>query len=264
MRTNLKVGIGAGLTALALSVALLWNVHPATVQASVTTQGQVQPTAQPQATGQGRHKEQRQRGVAVGVLIKATADASGLKPQDVMTQLRQGQSLADIAAAHNSSGDKVVQAATATIKARLDKAVTDGKITQDQENQRLSQFTTKATHVVNDKQLGTQLERRARLGGRLTLIETTASLTGQTRAQVQADLKSGKSIADIAAAHGSSGDKVVQAVLDKAKARLDQAVSKGRITQAQEDERLAKLHDALTAAVARPGLKGKQTQPAQE
>lgn len=90
---------------------------------------------------------------------------------------------------------------------------------------------------------------RVRRAVRRTLVGITADLTKQPTEQVTQALRDGKSLAQFATEHGSSGDAIVQAALDKAKARLDKAVQSGRITQQQADQRLATLREKLNKAV---------------
>lgn len=73
------------------------------------------------------------------------------------------------------------------------------------------------------------------------LIRSTADATGQTAQAVVEDLKAGQSLAQIATASGSSPEAIVKTVTDKAKARLDQAVARGRISQQRADELLQRL-----------------------
>jgi hypothetical protein len=71
-------------------------------------------------------------------------------------------------------------------------------------------------------------------------------------------LRSGKSIADVAKAHGVSVDKVEQAMLDAAQTRLDAAVKAGHLTSDQESTILARLKSGIDGLVngslERPGF----------
>lgn len=254
MRT--KVLIGGGLAALAIaSGSIVWGVDHVAAQSTSAPQQQATATPQPTTTtgpAHGRRPGHGRGAPGVVALVRAAADLTGQQPKDIMAQLRQGQSLAQVAAAKGSSGDAVVQAATATVKARLDKAVAAGRITQAQADERLNQFTTKAATLVNDTTLGSHGAAQGGRHGARALINTTARLTGLQRQEVVAALRNGQSIAEIAAAHGSSGDAVVNAVADKLKAQLDKAVAAGRITQAQADERLAQARTRLADAVNKP------------
>ncbi|MFQ3660774.1 MAG: hypothetical protein SNJ69_00125 [Chloroflexaceae bacterium] len=94
-------------------------------------------------------------------------------------------------------------------------------------------------------------QEASRGGGGLVaaLIRSTSELTGLTGQQVLDELRAGKSLAQIAAANGSSGDAVVQAVVARIKERLDRLVAAGRLTRAQADERLATVTTRATELV---------------
>jgi hypothetical protein len=64
----------------------------------------------------------------------------------------------------------------------------------------------------------------------LSLVDITAKVTGQERAEVMTALREGKTFAQVAEAAGKSADEVKQAALTERKARLDEAVAAGRLT----------------------------------
>jgi hypothetical protein len=75
--------------------------------------------------------------------IDAVAKALGTTTADLKTQLQSGKSLADLEAAKGVKDQDVRAAAQSAAKTVLDKAVTDKKITQDQENMILSRLANK-------------------------------------------------------------------------------------------------------------------------
>lgn len=77
------------------------------------------------------------------------------------------------------------------------------------------------------------------------LIEQAASALGMSTADLKSGLKSGKSIADVAAERGVALDDVKASILDAAKTKLDQAVANGRIDQPKADAALQKLTDRI-------------------
>ena len=89
------------------------------------------------------------------------------------------------------------------------------------------------------RHLGLQLRR--------LLVAETAKQTGQTVAQVRAELRSGKSLDSIA---GSKAQSVRDAVLDTITRRLDALRAKGTITQAQETKILARMQTRITKVMA--------------
>ena len=69
----------------------------------------------------------------IGDANSAARDYLGLQPADLMTQLRAGKSLGDIAnGTTGKSRDGLVAAVTASTNANIDKAQKDGKVTADQ------------------------------------------------------------------------------------------------------------------------------------
>jgi hypothetical protein len=78
-------------------------------------------------------------------VLSAAADYLHLTQQELMTQLRSGKTLAQIATAQGKTADGLVQAITDQITKDLDAAVTAGKLTADQEQKieaSLKQFVT--------------------------------------------------------------------------------------------------------------------------
>jgi hypothetical protein len=80
-------------------------------------------------------------------------------------------------------------------------------------------------------------------------LKVAADTIGVAPATLGSDLKAGQSIADVATANGVSVDSVVNAVVSDASARIAQAVTNGRLTQAQADALTAKLPAFATRLV---------------
>jgi hypothetical protein len=73
--------------------------------------------------------------------LEAVANALNMKPADLITQLRSGKTLADVAKAQNVDEAKVKQAIIDADKAQIQREVLDGVITQAQADQILSRLT---------------------------------------------------------------------------------------------------------------------------
>jgi hypothetical protein len=84
-----------------------------------------------------------------------------------------------------------------------------------------------------------------------------AGYLGLTDAQLFDQLASGKSLAQIAKARGKSVAGLKQAMTTAIRVRLDQAVARGAITRAQEQQLLSRLQARLDAQINRsmPGLR---------
>lgn len=81
-------------------------------------------------------------------------------------------------------------------------------------------------------------------GASLTTIATALNMTA---AELQTELQAGKSVADVASAKNVSLDTVVNAVIAAQTTTLNQAVTDGRITQAQADATIANLKITVPA-----------------
>jgi hypothetical protein len=80
-------------------------------------------------------------------------------------------------------------------------------------------------------------------------LDAAASYLGLTDAELRTQLESGKTLAQVADAHGKSVDGLIQALTDAAAKRLDAAVAAGRLTKEREQSILADLKQHITELV---------------
>jgi hypothetical protein len=71
-------------------------------------------------------------------LINAVVNATGLTGQEIIQEMRSGKTLGEVIAEHGMSADTVVAEAVAQVKETLDQAVTNGRLTQEQEDAMLN------------------------------------------------------------------------------------------------------------------------------
>jgi hypothetical protein len=86
-----------------------------------------------------------------GGAVDAAATALDLKLDDLLTKLRSGKSIADVAKDQGKSLDDVKQAITAGVTKELDQAVTDKKLTVAQRDQTLKDLAAHLDDLVNGK-----------------------------------------------------------------------------------------------------------------
>ena len=72
--------------------------------------------------------------------LKPLADVLGMAPQDVISALRSGKKVSDLAASKGMTVTQVQDKMLAAIKTRLDQAVKSGKLTQTQADQAYSKI----------------------------------------------------------------------------------------------------------------------------
>ena len=82
--------------------------------------------------------------------------------------------------------------------------------------------------------------------------QSVADALGITTDQLRTELESGKSLADIATAHGKTKQDVVDALVKEATTRLDAEVTAGRLTRAQADQMLATAKSMIDTVVSNP------------
>jgi hypothetical protein len=91
------------------------------------------------------------------------------------------------------------------------------------------------------------------LSGRSDLL-VAASYLGLTPKQLRAKLRSGETLAEVAASsEGRSANGLIEAVLAARQTTLSKAVAAGELTPAERSVRLASLRSRVASKVARPG-----------
>jgi uncharacterized coiled-coil protein SlyX len=86
-----------------------------------------------------------------GGALDSAASALGLKLDDLLTKLRAGKSIADLAKDQGKALDDVKQAITAGVTKELDQQVTDKKLTSAQRDALLKQLTDHLDDLVDNK-----------------------------------------------------------------------------------------------------------------
>ncbi len=178
------------------------------------------------------------QGLAAGVLDQV-AQELGMTPQDLLSELKGGKTLAQIASEKGADLNTLIDKILEPVKTRLSKMVENGKITQDQADQRLSDLTQKLTDWANN---GGPMPGRP---GAQALDQVAQEL-GMTPQDLLSELKGGKTLAQIASEKGADLNTVIDKILEPLKTRLDTAVANGKIAQDQADQRFNDAKQKLT------------------
>jgi hypothetical protein len=148
--------------------------------------------------------------------------------EQVRESLSQGQSLAQIASANGSSGEAVVQDVKTRAEEQLDQAVANGRISQQQADERLAKLEQRATAIVNDTTLGERIDQRVdRITNRIvtrTLIPVASDITGLTPGEIRERLRGGESLTAIVESAGSTRDELVSAAVDRYRTAVEEAL----------------------------------------
>jgi len=194
-------------------------------------------------------------GRLAGRLLQAASDYLGVPVDTLRSDLQAGTSLADVAnATTGKSASGLVEALVADATSKLDAAVKAGKLTQAQADAITPKLRQGITALVNGKLPTAQPTAPGVVGprgiGPWGLFQTAASYLGVPASTLWSDLRSGKSLADVAnATPGRSASGLVDALVSHETAALDAAVKAGKLTQAQEDAITPMLKQGIIALV---------------
>ncbi len=192
-------------------------------------------TSTPTHTRAARRAHTHARGARRAGIIAAASSYLGLTPTQLAEQLRQGKSLATIAAATPGKSEAgLVAAITEAVKAKLPSAPAD--------------LETRVKAIVN-RTPRTEARRHARLGsGRHGALRAAAlSYLGLTRHQLLQQLKSGKTLAQVAdSTPGKSSAGLSEVLLGTFKSKLDARVAAHQLSKSAETARLTVLRTRIS------------------
>ena len=174
-------------------------------------------------------------------VLKAAVQYIGVSRAELLKDARAGQTLAQIATAHGKSVAGLEAAMLAAIKAKLEAR----NLTPAQLQARQARAEKLVNRLVNAKLAGKQRAARA------SLLRVSAKYIGVNPQALRAELKTGKSLAQVATSHGKTAAGLKAAILKPIQARLTRAVATGRLTSAQAQTRLDQLSARLDKLITK-------------
>lgn len=191
----------------------------------------------------------------VAGLLQESARYLGFNQQELRARL-PGTSLGALADKTNGkSRDGLIADLTTFADNAVDKLLADGKITQDQANKAKAAIPGRITQFVDHTWPKTKPQPRANIGTFLGgLVKDARDYLGLSQQDLMTQLRSGKSLGDIAnATAGKDRQGLIDTLVTDANGKIDQAVQQGRLTQAQADQLKTRVRDAVTKAVDHKG-----------
>ncbi|WP_338553556.1 hypothetical protein [Paenibacillus sp. KS-LC4] len=221
-------------------------------------------SAQSNAEGSGKVREAgKHKGGFSGFGQWKTQLAEYLKLDEATldTQLKT-QTLAEVASAQGVDRETLkaklvewIDAAAAARKEKLESDNTDKTLDAAKADKQWDSSAIADKILDSNGQAGLGGEGGKRDGGKAEFgkgglaSEETATVFGVTVDELKAELKDGKSLAAIATEKGVDVQKVIDQKRSEEQARLDQALTDGKLTQEQYDERIAALTEHVTLLV---------------
>jgi len=250
MRKSKAVIITTTLAALALGGSV--TVFAATSSGSNSATTNTATSQPPAGQQQWRHGMGAFHGGRDHGMMRPT-DVAKILGVDVATfksDLKAGQSIADIAQSKGIQESALITSLESKQKANLDAAVQSGKLTATKETTLITRFANHVKQMVEHKGMPTNRGGRGmkmhQQGARNQLIKESASILNISQATVVSDLRSGKSLAQIA---GNSTATLIQQLVASEQSRLQQAVTSGKLTQAKATQMTTNLTARITKFV---------------
>ena len=257
---GLVVATGAGVLGLTgfASAQVARNNTPAVVASADSTTDASQ-LGTPEAEGMvSAESAESSSGAIAGPTgrpspLADAAKALGMTEAELKTELEAGKSIADVAKAKSIDLDEVIAKLTAAFKAHLDEEVASGEHTQAEADAKLAEFKTRVTEMVNKAGLPMRggkggpggHEGKGGHGPQKFATATLATTLKLTETELQTQLKSGKTLKQIAEAQNVDIADVKATLKSDFKAHLDEEVASGEHTQAEADAKLAEFTTRL-------------------
>lgn len=200
-------------------------------------------------------------------LMRLSIDHLGLTKEQVSEALRSGKSLGELAdATPGKSREGLISYLVAQVTALIDKAVAEGKITQEQADRVKASLRERIVRFVDHtyqerpgkdrdkdrekdkdkdrgKDRGKHVQVQAFMGD---LMKAATDYLGIERGQITRQMAQGKSLGQIAnETAGKSRDGMVQALVTAANANIDDAAAKGKLTADQATQAKERVPGAV-------------------
>lgn len=191
--------------------------------------------------------------VAVAAALAAVGAGAALAADKLLTPKQESQAIiADAANRLGVAPSALSDALKSAFKARIDAAVSDGRLTKTQGDELKARIDSGDVPF-----FGVPGFRGPRHGG-FRELDVAASYLGVTEASLRDSLMSGKSLAQVAKEKNKSVDGLVDAIVAEKKKELAAAVAAGRLTDAQRDSIEQDLAARVKALVngERPEFRG--------
>ena len=178
------------------------------------------------------------RGLGAAKILQDAASAIGISEQTLETDLRGGQSVAQVAAANGKTAQGVINTLVSDETTTIDRLVSSGKLTSSQASTLKSHLTQMVTTFVN--------QTRPAGAGEQAALQAAAKAVGVTASQLRSDLVAGQSIASVAQAHNVSTSTVISAVTTVVDSQIASLQTSGKISSGQASQITAQVQQRVT------------------
>lgn len=181
--------------------------------------------------------------VALALSVVAVGGAIGATK---LTPKQESQAIINDAAQQlGVEPTELTDALKQALKNRVDAAVEDGRLTEEQGRQLKERIDAGEVPFFG---VGRGFHKHFH-GPFHAKLEAAAEYLGMTQAQLEEALEDGKTLAQVAKDQGKAVDGLIDALVEGAEQKLQDAVEAGRLTEAEKREMLEGLRDRITDLV---------------
>jgi uncharacterized protein YidB (DUF937 family) len=192
---------------------------------------------------------------AFGLLSEpaAVAEFLGVDPAEVLEAFAGGDSLAELAEANGKTRDELKAYLTERVQARLDEAVANGMLEQQNADELIAEFEEHLDTLIDGNRSLLRgfafpdgiIEGFPSQSLRGVASADLAEFLGASVEEVNEALAEGTSYAELAEANGKSRDELKQFLRDEFQAKVDERLAAGDIDADEAEELLARFESSL-------------------
>lgn len=188
--------------------------------------------------------------------LKDLSEIFGMTIDELREAKKSGKTLAEIAGEKGLTVGDLVQKVLELREARIEQLVQEGKITEETASKILERMNNNVLRALFHKCREMYRKRLdgLRVFGPQGLLKDISQVLGITVDELREAKKSGKTFAEIADEKGLTVDELAQKILELRKARLDELVQQGKITQEIADKIFGKMSDRISKVLSKEHL----------
>lgn len=199
-------------------------------------------------------ESRRKRTVAIGAAVALAVAGGGAAYAAGTNDDPRDALLRDAAQRLNVTPDKLRAALQGAFGDQLDQAVKDGRLTQQQADRIKQRIARDGLPLGGPMGPGGPDGHGFGVGGPGhgpfgIGLDAAASYLGLGRAQLDRQLRDGRTLAEVASAQGKTVDGLEQALVDAATTQLDRAVADRKLTSDQRDRILSDIREHVADLV---------------
>jgi hypothetical protein len=190
----------------------------------------------------------RKLALAVGAALIVAGGGAAIAATQLSPAAESEAVIEDAAKQLGVEPEELSDALKQALENRLDKAVQDGRLTEEQAERMKERLEADDFPLFRGP--GLAAPRFHRHGPRLfAVLEAAATYLDTTEEALRASLRDGKTLAEVAKEKGKSVDGLIDALVAEKTKRLDEAVAAGRLTKAQRDAIVENMRERVTGMV---------------